>query len=160
MLTVRALTTEDWPMWREVRLAALTEAPEAFTSRLEDWRNGGETRWRARFETPDSHNVVALLNGRPVGMASGIPGDDGVGELRSVWVAPRARGRRVGDRLIAAVQDWAVRSGRSALKLAVIPGNEPAVALYRRHGFVTTDEPGNSLPDGVTRERTMTKPLR
>lgn len=99
-------------MWREVRLAALAEAPEAFKSRLEDWDNGGEAQWRARFEMPGTYNAVAVLNGRPAGMASGVPGDDGAGELRSVWVSPRARGRSVGDQLIAAVQDWAARSGR------------------------------------------------
>lgn len=160
MVTVQARTTSDWPMWREVRLAALAEAPHAFKSRLADWQESGEAQWRARFESPDSYNVVAMLDHRPVGMASGLPADDGAGELRSVWVGPRARGRGVGDQLIGAVQDWAVRSGRRALKLAVIPGNEPAIALYHRNGFVMTDEHGSLLSDGITRERTMVKALR
>lgn len=159
VLALRVLTTDDWPVWREARLAALAEAPHAFKSRLADWQEGEEERWRARFEMPGSYNVVALLDGRPVGMASGVPGDDGVGEVRSVWVSPAARGRGVGDQLIAAIQDWAVRSGRPALKLAVIPGNEPAVALYRRNGFVVSDEPGSLLSDGVTREQVMVKTL-
>ncbi len=160
MLTLRVLTADDWPVWRDVRLAALAEAPHAFRSRLADWQEGDEERWRARFDMPDSYNVVVLLDGRPVGMASGIPGDDGVGELRSVWVSPEARGHGAGDQLIAAVQDWAVRSCRPALKLAVIAGNEPAVALYRRNGFVATDEPGSLLADGRTREQVMVKALR
>lgn len=159
MLTLRTLAVDDWPMWREARLAALADAPYAFKSRLSDWQDGGEAQWRARFEMPDSYNVVALMNSRPVGMASGLPRDDGAGELRSVWVSPETRGHGVGDRLVVAVQEWAARSGRSALKLTVIPGNEPAVALYQRHGFVVTNELGSLLPDGVTREQVMVKTL-
>jgi ribosomal protein S18 acetylase RimI-like enzyme len=53
-----------------------------------------------------------------------------------------------------------VQSGAATLKLAVIPGNEPALALYRRHGFVVTEELGSLLPDGVTREQVMAKAVR
>ncbi|MCC5575733.1 GNAT family N-acetyltransferase [Microtetraspora sp. AC03309] len=58
--------------------------------------------------TPGTYNIVALLDGRTVGMACGLPGDSGACELRSVWVSPRARGRSIGDRLYAA-------GGRQAL---------------------------------------------
>nr|WP_017975546.1 GNAT family N-acetyltransferase [Actinopolyspora halophila] len=159
MLTLRALTADDWPRWREVRLAALADAPYAFKSRFSDWQDEGEARWRARFEIPDSYNVVALMSNRPVGLASGFPRDDGDGELRSAWVGPEARGHGVGDRLVVAVQEWAVRSARAALKLAVISGNGPAVALYQHHGFISTEELGSLLPDGVTREQVMVKAL-
>lgn len=138
MLSLRVVTTEDWPLWREVRLAALTEAPDAFKSRLADWPNGGEQRWRARLEMPETYNVVALLDDQAVGMSSGVPCDDGISELRSVWVSRAARGRGVGDRLIASVEAWARRTGATTLRLAVIPGNEAAIALYRRNGFIDT----------------------
>lgn len=159
MVRLRVLTTSDWPLWREARLAALTEAPHAFKSRLGDWDRGGEELWRARLETPGTYNVVASLDERTVGMASGVPGDGGVCELRSVWVGPDARGLGVADRLIAAVETWARQSDATTLKLAVIPGNEPAVALYRRNGFVLTDERGALLSDGMTTEQVMAKPL-
>ncbi len=66
----------------------------------------------------------------------------------------------MGDRLIAAVEAWALRAGATALRLAVLPGNNPAIALYERHGFVATREPGDLLADGVTRELVMLKALR
>ncbi|MFJ7996825.1 GNAT family N-acetyltransferase [Streptomyces sp. NPDC096310] len=160
MVRLRVLRTSDWPLWREVRLAALEDAPYAFKSRLADWHSGGEERWRTRLALPAAHNVVALLDGRTAGMASGLPGDGGTYELRSVWVSPHARGRGVADRLIAAVRTWARTSGATALKLAVFPDNEAALALYRRNGFVVTGEPGDLLPDGVTRELVMVNQLR
>ncbi|MGW3570735.1 N-acetyltransferase family protein [Streptomyces sp. NPDC000941] len=160
MVHLRVLTKGDWPLWREVRLAALGEAPQAFKARLADWRSGGEERWRERLEMPDAYNIVALSGGRTVAVASGLPGDNGVYELRSVWVSPQARGRGVGGRLIAAVERWALQSGATTLKLAVIPGNESAIALYQRNGFLITEELGDLLADGVTRERVMVKALR
>ncbi|MGQ5260968.1 GNAT family N-acetyltransferase [Micromonospora sp. ZYX-F-536] len=160
MLSLRTVSIDDWPLWREVRLAALADAPHAFKSRLAEWHSGGEERWRSRLEMPGSHNIVAMLDDQAVGMAAGLPGDNGVSELRSVWVGPEARGRGVGDRLIAAVETWALRSDARTLKLAVIPGNEAAITLYRRNGFVVTKQLGGLLSDGVTREQVMEKALR
>ena len=80
--------------------------------------------------------------------------------MRSVRVGPGARGHGVGDRLVTAVEAWARESGATTPALAVIPGNDAALVLHRRHGFVTTDEPGDLLPDGVTREQVMAKPPR
>ncbi|WP_327682734.1 GNAT family N-acetyltransferase [Kitasatospora sp. NBC_00458] len=167
MADLRVLTPADpadWPLWRDARLAALTDAPHAFRIRASDWHLGEEERWRARFARPDAVHVVAVLgDGRPVGLACGMPGPDGgaggVSELRSVWVGPGARGRGLGDRLIAAVEAWAQHAGSTSLRLAVVPGNEAAVALYRRNGFAATGEPGAPLPGGATTEYVMTKRL-
>ncbi|MCG6498147.1 GNAT family N-acetyltransferase [Kitasatospora sp. A2-31] len=166
MVTLQVLTTDDWPLWRALRLAALADAPHAFKVRSADWDRGEEQRWRARLELPGAYHLAAQVGGRGVGMVSGLPGTaDGSGrtgrtaELRSLWVSPEVRGRRVGDRLITAVEDWARTSRAELLKLAVLPGNEPALALYRRHGFVASAEPGALLPGGAGRELVMVKAL-
>lgn len=159
-MTLRVLTKDDWPLWRALRLAALSDAPHAFQTRLSDWNSGEEERWRARLEIPGAYHVVAVLNGQAVGMASGIPADDGARELKSVWVSSEARGRGIGNRLLTAVETWARESGAVSLKLAVLPDNEPAIALYQRNGFVATGDPGDLLSDGTTREHIMAKALR
>lgn len=160
MVRLRVLTAGDWPLWREVRLAALTESPQAFKARLEDWPHGGEDQWRARLEAPGTYNLVALLDGRAAGMARGVPAGGGACELRSVWVGPEARGRGVGDLLIANVEAWARSSGAGTLSLAVMPGNEPATRLYRRNGFVASGELGDQVAADGTRESVMVKLLR
>jgi ribosomal protein S18 acetylase RimI-like enzyme len=162
MIELQTLTPEDWQTWRELRLAALAEAPYAFGSKLADWQGEGDRaeRWRARLAIPGSHNVVAVRDGRPVGMVSGVPtGDPGVVELISMWVDPAARGRGVGDRLLAAVEQWARQVGAGTVRLAVVPDNEAAIGLYRRNGFAETGELGDLMPDGVRRERIMAKAL-
>lgn len=161
-IEIRVLTPEHWTVWRGLRLAALADAPYAFASRLSDWQGDGdrEERWRARLSIPGSYNVVAVLGAEPVGMASGVPTtQDGTIELISMWVSPSARGRGVGDLLIRAVEQWAMQLGARRLRLAVTPGNERAIALYRRNGFEDTGELGDLMPDGVRREHVMSKKI-
>jgi ribosomal protein S18 acetylase RimI-like enzyme len=161
VIDIRELTAEDWPIWRELRLAALAEAPSAFGSRLVDWQRAPQIRWRERLSIPGSYNLVANLDGRPAGMASGIPAEDDpdVIELISMWVSPAARGQQVGDRLVTAVVDRARDLGASRVVLAVAADNPAATALYHRNGFQGTDEPPRPMPDGARCELVMVKPL-
>ncbi|AEW99039.1 GNAT family N-acetyltransferase [Streptantibioticus cattleyicolor] len=160
MIEILALTPDDWRLWRRLRLDALTEAPYAFGSRLADWQGDGdrEERWRGRLSVPGSYNLLALADGDHVGMAGGIPAPHGHAELISLWVAPAARGLGVGDALIRAVERWAADNGAPTLRLAVAPDNTAALALYARHAFTPTAEPGDLLPDG-RRELILAKPL-
>ncbi|MEV4482821.1 GNAT family N-acetyltransferase [Micromonospora coxensis] len=162
MIVTRLLGEDDWKMWRELRLAALTEAGYAFGARLADWQGDGdrEDRWRGRLTIPGSYNIVAVLDGQAVGMASGVPTDhDGVVELISMYVAPVGRGRGVGDHLVGAVEQWARSVGARTLRLAVAEGNTNAWALYRRNGFRDTGELGDLMSGGVRREHVMAKSL-
>ena len=160
MIEVHTLAATDWQIWRELRLAALAEAPTAFGSRLADWQGANEERWQERLSIPGSVNFVALLDGMAIGMVSGVPGDDCAPELISMWVSPAARGKGVGDRLVESVAQWARQLGAAVLRLAVAEDNEKAAALYRRNGFGDTGELAGPLPDGVRMERVMVKQLR
>jgi len=166
-IELRTVRPDDWTIWRDLRLAALAEAPYAFGSTLAQWQDQAEERWRARLAIPGSHNVVAVVDGRAVAMASGVPAQqpdsverpDSV-ELISMWVSPAVRGRGVGDRLIREVERWAAARGSATVRLSVMPDNGAALALYRRHGFVDTGEPGDPLPDGRGRELVLAKTVR
>ena len=137
-IKVRRIGVDDWPLWRKLRLQALEEAPYAFSSRLADWQGRGDTeaRWRGRVSDVPL-NIVADWQENAAGMASGTaPNPDGSVELISMWVAPFARGRGVGDALVNAVIEWAREQQASSVVLGVLEGNERAVAFYRRHGFI------------------------
>jgi MOSC domain-containing protein YiiM/ribosomal protein S18 acetylase RimI-like enzyme len=158
---LREVGPDDWRSWRELRLAALAEAPYAFGSALADWQGDGdrEDRWRARLVLAGSHNVVALLDGTPVGMATGVPDEDGSGaELISMWVAPVARGTGVADALVEEVERWAAATSVPVLRLAVAEENPAAARLYDRHGFADTGRT-EPMPDGRRRERLLEKRL-
>ncbi|GAA4200860.1 GNAT family N-acetyltransferase [Actinocatenispora rupis] len=153
------ITPDDWALWREVRLAALHEAPYAYGSTYADWVDAPEQRWRDRLGGA-FRNLLVLVDGQPGGIASGIPAEDpGVVEIVSMYVLPAARGRGVGDRLLTELADWARARGATALRLAVTVGNEHATALYRRHGFRHTATHEETGPHGTRYERTMVLPL-
>jgi ribosomal protein S18 acetylase RimI-like enzyme len=142
MIDIEVLNPDDWKLWRALRLEALTTSAAAFGSTLAQWTGGGdiEARWRARLSDVP-FNVVLRFNGTPAGMVSSSMQADGVVELISMWVAPFARGRGVGDTAIEAVTHWA--NPRDVV-LSVKTDNHPAIALYQRHGF--TD--AGPSPDG------------
>jgi GNAT superfamily N-acetyltransferase len=158
-IDVRAIGVDEWPLWRDLRLEALREAPAASGSALAEWQGEGdtETRWRARLSTVP-FNAVAYLAGVPAGMASGTALDeDGTSELISMWVAPFARGHGVGDALIAAVIRRAREEGARTLALDVVEGNESARTLYLRCGFVDAG-PADCSASGAP-ERRMVRPI-
>jgi len=72
MVVLRVLGPDDWADWRELRLAALRNAPEAFGAKLADWQGDGDTeqRWRARLRG-GTHDLLARVDGEPAGMVSG-----------------------------------------------------------------------------------------
>jgi len=72
-IQLRRLGSDDWQLWRKLRLEALAEAPYAFSSTLADWQGQGdtETRWRGRLSDVP-FNIVAEWQKTAAGMASAI----------------------------------------------------------------------------------------
>jgi ribosomal protein S18 acetylase RimI-like enzyme len=101
-----------------VRLEALGQAPDAFSSKLADWQGEGDTesRWRTRLSAVP-FNIVSYLDSTAAGMVSATAPEDGTIELISMWVAPFARGRSVGDALLAALKAWAEEQEAARIKL-------------------------------------------
>jgi len=152
VIEVLELSPGEWRRWRELRLAALADAPAAFGSTLSEWTGAGDTgqRWRARLAAV-ALNVVLTLDDKPAGMVSATaPGRDGAIELISMWVSPFARGHGVGDAAIGRVLTWAhAEQGGAPVVLSVKTHNEPAIQLYQRHGFTdagpSPDDPSERL---------------
>jgi GNAT superfamily N-acetyltransferase len=150
VIELNDIGADDWKLWRELRLAALEEAPYAFGSTLADWVDAPEQRWRDRLSVPGAYQVIASLDGTPIGMAGGMPKDDSpTPELVSMWIAPAGRGYGVGDALMAAVEAWARGTGTDALMLSVAVGNEAAHKLYLRNGFADVEDVELSAQNGV-----------
>jgi GNAT superfamily N-acetyltransferase len=142
---VRQLTPDDWRILREIRLAALADAPDAFLMTYADAVVLDEEQWRIR--TTRSDMFAAFVGGEPVGLVglfgplaepSALAGDH---TLVAMWVAPALRGTGVADSLIDAAVGRATSLRATGVRLEVAPGNVRAEKVYARHGFAVTDEP-------------------
>jgi [ribosomal protein S18]-alanine N-acetyltransferase len=94
-----------------------------------------ETFWSELAGWPESrYYVVAELDGALCGYA-GLMAVSGEATVQTVAVEVGRRRRGVGAELLAELLAEAVRREARVLWLEVRDHNEPAIALYERHGF-------------------------
>ncbi len=143
MTTLRNLTRADALAYREIRLAALRDAPTAFGSDYHENVDMPLSHFESRIGTTDDHFIrVAEADGVMVGTL-GFRRDDGtkrrhVGLLWGMFVVPAARMRGVGRLLLADVlENVRTLPGLELIELSVVVGNESARRLYDSFGFVT-----------------------
>ncbi len=142
MFELRVLTTDDVPVYREIRLRALSSDPQAFGSTFERESSFLDETWAARLNgiqgLPGVVHLAASETGASIGVA-GVgftPEEPTSAYLWGMWVAPEARGTGVSRALVAACIGWARSVGASGIMLDVKRDNAPAIALYVRMGFV------------------------
>ena len=139
MALVRATTIHDWQALREIRLQALRDAPDAFSSTHAREAILGEDEWHRRA-TRDGSFLAFLPEVCPAGLGGGYLAAPDTVELISMFVRPQARGRGVGEAIIDAVVGWAIRKDASTVHLWVTETNKAARKLYERCGFTVTAE--------------------
>jgi ribosomal protein S18 acetylase RimI-like enzyme len=167
-VTVRALAEDDWETYRQIRLAALKESPEAFISRHAEELEYDEDFWRLRMRRStrllaerdeDAVGVVSISDAKPIHDDSDLEGQD-VSELFAMWVTPAARGTGVAWRLVDAAAVEARRQKRSHLMLWVVTDNGRAVAFYSSYGFRPSDSRRPVRTDASLTEMAMVLPVR
>jgi ribosomal protein S18 acetylase RimI-like enzyme len=150
MATVRRLGPDDWEVFRQIRLAALADAPDAFGSTLEREQAFTEDDWRGRVSGP----VYVVDDPEPVAVG-GIFDNDGIGQVWGMWTDPAHRGRGHGRRILDAVTPLLPH-----VQLHVNITNGDARAVYEHYGFVGTGEveplrPGSEM---LIELMTLTRP--
>jgi GNAT superfamily N-acetyltransferase len=146
---VRRAILGDEAILREVRLQALSDAPDAFGSTYErelarttsDWRQWLSTG--ATFILDEPHGVR--------GIAAGVPDatDPAIVHLMAMWVHPAVRGSGAADALVGAVITWAESKGAGSVRLNVMQSNHRARRVYERCGFRPTGRGSIRERDGL-----------
>jgi len=141
MVEIREVGAGGWQDLRDIRLAALRDAPRAFASTYEREAAFAEAEWRRRIGPGGNFLAYTVeLGPHPAGMACGFESGPGTVELVAMWVRPQARGRGIGQALVGAVIGWAGARGAVRVHLWVTENNDNARLLYERCGFRPTDE--------------------
>ena len=160
-LRVRTLGAHEWPLYRALRLRALSDAPAAFGSTLaeEETRCDEDWAWRLNLGATSGRDrpLVAEMAGVEVGLAWAKvdAADPSCVNLFQVWVAPVARRHGAAALLLDAALDWARARRARAMQLGVVCGNDAARRLYERAGFREVGQPGPQRPGSDRMEQMM-----
>ena len=136
-LQIRRLETSDAGLYRDIRLEALKQNPEAFGSTFEK-ENAQPLSW---FEAAIGRSDIfgAFVDGTLAGIAGYVARESSKQAhkalLWGMYVRSTARKSGLGKRLVAAVLDHA-RGRVEMVQLTVVSENEDARRLYNALGFV------------------------
>ena len=144
---ITKLVEKDWKTYRALRLESLKDSPDSFGSTLERETEFTEKDWKSRLmPSKDPVHVlplVALSNGKPVGLASGAvhAREATTAHIYQMWVLKSHRGLGIGRSLLNRIKAWASELQLESLSLAVTISNTEAISIYQSAGFVSFGRP-------------------
>jgi RimJ/RimL family protein N-acetyltransferase len=140
-MEIRRLRSGEASLYREVRLKALRESPEAYASTYESAIERSFESWEKQAESTcagsDRATFVVLSHDAPVGLAALYRSEDSPaeGQLFQVWISPESRGKAAAAGLMDAVFNWAGRHGFRKIHAQVLATNIRALRFYQNYGF-------------------------
>ncbi len=146
-----------WQDYRDLRLLALKEEPQAFGSVYKIELGQSDSKWQERLQSYQEGKqqwmVFARFGKELIGMVGAWQSPDDMqnmqANLMATFVVPNQRGRGIGTQMLTLLIDEIKRSNRvSVLKLEVNPEKESAVKLYVKAGFQKMGEKQMVLGDG------------
>ena len=158
-VAIRALRASEWRAYRTLRLRALVDAPDAFSTLFAEAVAQPDEYWEARLAALSADADLLLVaegNAQLAGLVWGrFDADSNAAFVYQMWVAPELRGHGVGRALLQKVIDWAKGQGASTITLGITQDNGPAYRLYESAGFQPVGESEPLRPKSTLRAQTM-----
>ena len=164
MIAIEPITSLNASLFKDVRLRALQDAPQAFGSTYAREVQFTDTEWMQRVERWNGASGIGFL-AMDQEIARGIAGsfldqhDATCAQLISMWTAPTHRQRGIGRLLVNAVVEWAGGRNARSLLLMVTSNNESAIRFYERLGFAPTGRTETYPNDPGVIELEMSRPI-
>lgn len=138
-ISIRQLTENDWPKYREIRLEALTHDPDCFTF-SEDEKNFISEDWIQHITNPNGAIYGLFHKGEIIGVTSIHRENDDPKSYRawlgSSYIKPEYRGYHLSDLLYETRLEWAKNQGNIiALVVAHREENEVSKKAIQHNGF-------------------------
>ena len=146
MITLRRLRVGEVELFKQIRLAALQDAPYAFPTTYDSALQRTAESWHEQAERTaqgtDRATFIAFSDDLPIGMTALYRREDTVdtGELLQVWVSPEHRGTKVAWDLMDAIFKWARENNFRRIIAGVTKGNDRALRFYIKYGFTLHEE--------------------
>lgn len=164
--SIRTFTPHEWSIYRDLRLRALADSPDAFGRTLDEEKGRPDTEWSSRLasgvESRWDLPLLAEVSSEPIGLAWGRIESSNldVANLYQMWVAPNYRGFGAGQMLLEVVIAWARAANVCYLALGVTCGDSSAMRLYLRAGFKPVGGPEPLRPGSELLAQPMRLALR
>jgi ribosomal protein S18 acetylase RimI-like enzyme len=159
-VSIRVLQPAEWRAYKDLRLRALADSPDAFSTLYADANAQPDEHWASRLlalsPVMDRLLVVerdAALNGMVWGRI--LSSDETTAHVYQMWVAPELRGLGLGRMLLQRIIEWVTRHGVRSILLGVTYGNGPAYRLYESVGFRAFGELEPLRPNSELQAQTM-----
>ena len=149
-MKIRTTEDRDWLILKEIRLAALLDAPTAFGVSYQTAITNSDEQWKQRASSTTQPKFwLAFNEDKGIGMIGAGVDQTGRYNLIAMWVKPESRGLGVAECLVNAVKSDSIERGFKQIFLDVSPNNLRASRFYRKQGFVFIDEekPLDSHPE-------------
>ena len=100
-------------------------------------RDGEEHGFYAQFNKPVGLGgvVIAFDVGEPVGCGAFKRYEEGVAEIKRMYIKPESRGRRIAALVLRELESWAAELGFTKCILETGHKQPEAIALYKREGY-------------------------
>jgi putative acetyltransferase len=102
------------------------------------------------LEKPSVSFFVARHEGDIVGCCALVDAGDGSAEIKRMFVDPKARGLKVGRKLLEHLESHGRETGLSAIRLETGIYQPEAIGLYKSAGYVETGPFGSYQPDPLS----------
>jgi len=138
--TIRRLGRGEGELYRTIRLEALRESPEAFSSSYEAALGRDMESWKKQADEASEGNDRAIFivqNDEPIGLVGLYrdPENPSQGELVQMWISPSVRGGGIAEELLNHLLAWAASHFYETISAEVTDGNQRALRFYQRCGF-------------------------
>ena len=131
-VSIEPMSDLDWIAVRAIYAEGIDTGDATFEQSAPDWE-----KWhRSHLDICRlvARTATEILGWAALSQVSRRSVYSGVAEV-SVYVADRARGRKVGSKLLAALVASSEREGIWTLQAGIFPENIASIELHKRHGF-------------------------
>ena len=146
---IRKLEMEDLLDYKAIRLELLQNEPMNFGSSFEEESLFEDSLWKSRLIKQNIIPIGAFVDFDLVGIVLIVLNPRKkmlhVATINSMYVKEKYRGLGIGIALIEEAILVSKKNNIEIINLSVVTTNLKAVALYKKHGFVTYGEEKNTI---------------
>lgn len=150
---IDSLLLNEWELYRDLWLDALTNDPQAFAYSLDKMLNRTEDDWKEDMKKSYQDYAgmyIAKIDNEYIGMAGYFPKYENNVNIFGMYVKKKFRGKGIADKMMESILNSLSDNEKiKSISLSVNNKQKEAINFYKRFGFEIMDENENiKMGDG------------